>query len=397
MSMATGNPKQISTDFDNGGAQTQPPPVKLDHVADFYRRYPGEAITFFTRIMCPPDPDNQRQEISHIKARIVIPASMELEDYQVHTAQLDSSSQASQPQGRPSQEQGHIAVRVDAETGDSYVLWTSPRPVPDTVWEFQIRASVLPRNLTATASHATRAGRSTDQWDQEMLESRAELEVNLTDEGGFETQAFVAIAVSYKSCYMQYLPAIYESNDLMNRFLMLFEHYWEPLKGLIAVLPLYFDPTITPPDFLPWLASWFNLALDESLPLERRRALTQKAITLYRKRGTKEGLQDYLQTYTGGEARITEHRANNFCLGEDARLGPGIALGAHNRPHTFSVRLYMPAAAGATKSGYRTQTDADRRSADRRMIEALIETEKPAQTDYTLEIMYTESRLTHDV
>jgi phage tail-like protein len=164
---------------------------------------------------------------------------------------------------------------------------------------------------------------------------------------------------------------------------MLFESFWGPIEKQIDNEALYFDPRMTPPDFLPWLASWLNLVLDGRLPEERQRRLIQSAVSLYRRRGSKQGLIDYLQIYTGGQADIVEHRAKDFRLGPEARLGPGIALGKGNQPHAFTVALRLPPdTSPAGDEDGRARQEAERR----RTIEAIIEAEKPAHTVYTLRI-----------
>jgi hypothetical protein len=132
---------------------------------------------------------------------------------------------------------------------------------------------------------------------------------------------------------------------------------------------------------LPWLASWFNLVLDERWPEEKRRRLLRSAVSLYRQRGTCRGLREYLKIYTGEIPQIIEHRARNLVLGIDARLGPGVALGTQNEPHTFTVILRLPPVDGVEKEEI-VQKEENRR----RVIERIIEGEKPAHTAYNLQL-----------
>lgn len=82
--------------------------------------------------------------------------------------------------------------------------------------------------------------------------------------------------------------------------------------------------------------------------------------------------------------RVTEHGAHNFRLGANARLGPGVALGTVNKPHTFTVTAYLPAEPGEAQMApeERARLEAQRQ----RMLEAIIEAEKPAHTSYTLRL-----------
>jgi phage tail-like protein len=164
---------------------------------------------------------------------------------------------------------------------------------------------------------------------------------------------------------------------------MLFESFLAPIEEQIDNVSYYFDPAFTPLRLLPWLATWVDLALDDHWPEAKRRQLLKAAVSLYRKRGTRRGLQEYLEIYTGAQVQISEHGARNMRLGPEARLGPGTALGTLNMPHTFTVTVYLPPPDGVGPSA----AERDRYEADRRrMIENIIEAEKPAHTSYTLRL-----------
>jgi phage tail-like protein len=313
-------------------------PVRIDHVADFYRRYPGDLVTFYTRI-------GVQQPVTGVTLQVSLPAGLVLGDYQA-------------PPGL-----GDRLPVVALDDGRRYLIWNVAKELPaGTTWEYRVQAQVAPTQHDLT------------------LESRALVSVPGTDA---EAEEKVAVAVLAKGRYLNHLPALYQADEMMGRFLMLFESFWGPIEGQIDNEALYFDPRMTPPDFLPWLASWLNLVLDEHLPEKRQRRLIQSAVSLYRRRGSKQGLIDYLEIYTGGQADITEHRAKDFRLGPEARLGPGIALGKGNQPHAFTVALRLPSVTSrAGDENGRARQEAERR----RTIEAIIEAEKPAHTVYILRI-----------
>ncbi len=176
-------------------------------------------------------------------------------------------------------------------------------------------------------------------------------------------------AISSRSSYLEYLPAIYSQGDFMGRFLMIFESILGPIEGVLDNISHYFDAGTAPRELLPWLASWVNLALDETWPLERRRELVGSAVELFRDRGTRRGLREYLRVYSGVEPRITEDYGGISLAGQ-ARLGLNTVLGA-GRPHTFRVTLELD----------------DRDSVNVEQLKAIIEAEKPAHSGYTLEIL----------
>ena len=205
----------------------------------------------------------------------------------------------------------------------------------------------------------------------------------LNGSGEMIEQRGVEILVGNQSKYMDLLPEIFRVNDFPGRFLMLFESFLEPVSAQINSIDSYFDPDLTPSEFLPWLASWIGISWDVPISDERKRVLLRKALQLYQSRGTKDALKEFLEIYTGGKAEITEHKTRNMKLGKHARLGHTIALGKRNLPHTFSVDLAIPAQTSAQFSNL----SADRAEAlYRQMVVSLINTQKPAHTacDLTL-------------
>jgi phage tail-like protein len=313
-------------------------PLRVDHIADYYCRYPGDLVTFYTRI-------GVQQPVTGITLQVSLPAGLVLGDYQAPP------------------ELGDPLPVVAFDDGRRHLIWNVAKELPaGTTWEYRVQAQVAPTQQDLN------------------LESRALVSVQGSDT---EAEERVTVAVLAKGRYINHLPALYQDDELMGRFLMLFESFWGPIEEQIDNEALYFDPWMTPPDFLPWLASWLNLVLDERLPEERQRRLIQAAVSLYRRRGSKQGLIDYLEIYTGGRADITEHRAKDFRVGPEARLGPGIALGKGNQPHAFTVTMRLPPVASpAGDENERARQEADRRHT----IEAIIEAEKPAHTVYTLRV-----------
>ncbi|MFG1817785.1 phage tail protein [Kribbella sp. NPDC049174] len=80
------------------------------------------------------------------------------------------------------------------------------------------------------------------------------------------------------------------------------------LTDEIADLHRLFDPWTTPTDFLPWLASWVALEFPtlQGIPLweeYQRRKVTAEIAQIYRLRGRKTGLNQYLDLYAVGQAR----------------------------------------------------------------------------------------------
>ena len=199
----------------------EPGPATVAHAVDFYRRYPGEVATFFTRV-------ETREVLSDLTLRIAIPKGLVLGDY------------------RPSTElEGKTAyVEVDEET--HYLVLSLEGSIPaGTCFECQTEA---------------RAATTTQDVD---FESQATL---TTKDHQVLAEEAVTLAVMAKGRYVKCLPELYEQDEFMGRFLMLFESFWAPIEKQVGSICHYFDPRMTPVGFLPWLASWLGLVLDERFP-----------------------------------------------------------------------------------------------------------------------------------
>jgi phage tail-like protein len=319
-------------------SQLSPALVTFSHVADHTHCYPGETVTFHTRILA-------RQALAGLVVKVAFAEGLTPGNY--HPL----------PDGR--------VPDLILVNGTRYLIWTIERDLEaGERYEWQVEAHIAPT-----------------EHDLE-LESRASATANPAGLTPVTATESAIVSVSAKGRYLRYLPSLYQKDDLMGRLVMLFESFWAPVEQQIEHVPFYFDPRFTPSDFLPWLASWVDLVLDERWPEEKRRRLLRSAALLYRKRGTRRGLQDYLEIYTDVRPEIIEHRAGNFRLGPTAQLGSTVALGSNNAPHTFTVILRLPPIVFAGGDDEQARLERERR----RMIETIIEKEKPAHTAYTLRL-----------
>lgn len=166
------------------------------------------------------------------------------------------------------------------------------------------------------------------------------------------------------SSYLRYLPPIYHDSDLMNVILLACESILDPIERMIEQIDGYFSPWTTPQVLLPWLASWVDVVLDERVPLDRQRALVAAAADLYRRRGTRAGLRDYLQLYLGVEPTIIE---------------PGDERGTPDDPA-------LPA------DCFRVIIPLRENQVDLAALRAIIEAEKPAHTSYDLRLRGTDEK-----
>lgn len=158
-----------------------------------------------------------------------------------------------------------------------------------------------------------------------------------------------------RSRYLEYLPGIYQT-DFMARFLAIFESVLTPIEWNVDNFDLYLNPKTTPEGFLPWLANWFSITFDSTWSEEQRRTLVLEAHDIFARRGTRWALSRVLEIYTGQEPEILD-------LEEDAE------------PFTFTVKIPL-----------------GENEVNRALIEQIVDANKPAHTNYTLQFKKSRSK-----
>ena len=136
------------------------------------------------------------------------------------------------------------------------------------------------------------------------------LELISSDE--YKTPKIKSITAYFpRNSYLRYLPAVYQedaaSRDFLERFLSLFETLLCNKEEEITEIARYFDVEATPRVFISWLGTWVATIFDESWSEEKRRKFLQRAVALYKKRGTREGLEELIEIYTGNKPIIVEN------------------------------------------------------------------------------------------
>lgn len=200
-----------------------------------------------------------------------------------------------------------------------------------------------------------------------------------TTNGRISPNGSTPLWMEQRSRLLQFLPGIFsegEESSFLARYLLIFETIFDSVDLTIGQLPSYFAADSAPEEFLPWLASWVGLVLDEGWPLERRRAVLANAMELHRWRGTVRGLTEHLLLYTGERPEIVE-RGAGLKLGSKSRLGHQTVLGRGDRSNHFSVILRVP----------------DPSTFDRNRIRTVIEAQRPAHTTYALFVLSTEDEI----
>jgi phage tail-like protein len=121
-----------------------------------------------------------------------------------------------------------------------------------------------------------------------------------------------------KVSYLEYLPSVYREDylnrDFLDRFLAIFESLFFEIDFTIDHLSRWFDAAGTPPDFLEWLGSWVGASQvredstdKKKVPEAIQREFISRAVSMYRDRGTRKGLENLILLYTGKKPIIIEN------------------------------------------------------------------------------------------
>lgn len=190
------------------------------------------------------------------------------------------------------------------------------------------------------------------------------------------------------SDYTKYLPATLQADAFIARFLLAFEqiltgtnfspetspgiiesssHNPPGLEAVIESTHTYFDPDLTPAEFLPWLASWVALSLRDDWESKTKRDFIKQIVHLYQKRGTTDGLRQVLSLYlksVGLPDKVTIYEEDYY------------------PDYYFQVELTLP------------RMESNRYWQQVRIAKAIIDQEKPAHTYYGLKIQVPSMQIT---
>jgi phage tail-like protein len=170
--------------------------------------------------------------------------------------------------------------------------------------------------------------------------------------------------------FTEFLPSIYQTPDgeFIRQFLRGLEYLWGPVEEFLEDVSIPYDTRRTGVEFLPWLASWIGLRLNNNWPERKRRLLIRRAVDLYLARGTRRGMEEFLEIYAGIRPQIDEPFfgspiAPETVIGENAIIGD-------IPEHCFVVTVFVP----------------EGEEVDERAVREILDSEKPAHTAYDLRI-----------
>ena len=160
------------------------------------------------------------------------------------------------------------------------------------------------------------------------------------------------------------LPGVFQEDYFTGQLTAGLDAVVAPVFACLDALEVYVDPLICPEDFLPWLAGWVGVVVDENWHVDQQRAFIQSAVELFRTRGTARGLKAEVELLTGGSVEISETG------GVTHSTVPSGDLPGEDYPRC-SLRVTLPPGSPVTD----------------RSIALVIEAAKPAHVVYAVEIV----------
>ncbi len=159
-----------------------------------------------------------------------------------------------------------------------------------------------------------------------------------------------------------------------------------PLEGTIAAFPRRLDPGLCPVDdpsasplesaFLDYLARWVALSFDQNWDLDKRREWLGRIVSLYKRRGTRDGITEYLRMFVGDQVKV-EELSGGFIVGVKPYATVGVTSFIAGAPaHYFRVRMNY----GFFPAPFEIEAWKNLRKGTR----TIVDMEKPAHTYYTL-------------
>jgi phage tail-like protein len=160
------------------------------------------------------------------------------------------------------------------------------------------------------------------------------------------------------------LPTVYFEDNFAQRLTAGLDEVIAPVFATLTNLSAYVDPKVAPVDFVEWLAGWVGLALDQTWPADRQRALIHQAADLYRLRGTAKGIAAHVALYLQIEPEIEETGGAAWSPVPNGPI-PGDAV------PSLKVRVRV----------------ADPASVNVQRLDAVVRTAKPAHVPHEIEVV----------
>lgn len=120
-----------------------------------------------------------------------------------------------------------------------------------------------------------------------------------------------AFRVSFQAqSWMRYLPELYQremgNNSFLDRYLSVFQSLYDDLGLQIRKIPQYMDAAMAEYEFLEWLANWLDIEEPYMWSEEQLRFLMEHAMEFQTARGTKRGIELFVELYTKEKPFVIE-------------------------------------------------------------------------------------------
>ena len=166
----------------------------------------------------------------------------------------------------------------------------------------------------------------------------------------------------------QRLPAVYQEDDFLQRFVQAFDDTLAPIFLTLDTLSSYIDPALAPPDFLAWLGEWVGIEIDDTWSVSRRREIIAGAAAMHRRRGTPAGIADAVRLAVGGRVTVEDNGGGAWSA------VPGGELPGTPEPFlTVTVRVPDPS------------------TIDRVRLDRAVSSVKPAHVPHTIDVVREDS------
>ena len=140
--------------------------------------------------------------------------------------------------------------------------------------------------------------------------------------------------------WKDYLPELYQkemgNNSFLDRYLSVFQSLYDDLGTQIRNLTNCLDQGSAEPEYLEWLADWLNVEEPYMWTEKQLRFLLEHIMEFYGARGTRRGIELFVELYTGEKPFVIEWEEWE---GFRENIGQGRLLSAlyPNDPGSFTV------------------------------------------------------------
>ncbi len=144
-----------------------------------------------------------------------------------------------------------------------------------------------------------------------------------------------------KESWISYLPEIYQANDreqFLERYLAVFQTLHEEMNRKIREIPNILDVDSADYDYLVWLSGWLDIAGSYMWSEKQLAALLRNGVSLYKRRGTRQGILDFIRLYTGAEAFLVEYQQLDYAMSRQG-LKEWLARLYTASPYTLTILL----------------------------------------------------------